>query len=49
MGREAGVETGVGTALGGEGNREEWDEQLAVRLTEAPRAVSGGSGKPTSS
>ena len=38
MGGEAGVETGIGTALSGEGNRGEWDEQPAVWFTEAHRS-----------
>ena len=49
MERKAGVEAGVETALGGEGTRGEWDEWLAVWLTEAPRAVIGDSIKPISS
>ena len=47
MGGEAGFETGVEIALGGEGNKGEGDEQLAVWLVEAPRAVIGDSRKPT--
>ena len=49
MGGEAGIDAGVETAPGGEGNRGDWDEQLAVWLAEAPRAVIGDSRKPIGS
>ena len=49
MGGEAGVDAGVETAPGGEGNRGDWGERLVVWLAEAPRAVIGDSRNPTGS